>query len=77
MGKLDGKVAVITGAARGIGKADAVLFTKEGAAVFVTDIDAAPLMEVVKEIKALGGKADGCAGDVTKLEDCQNVMDKE
>ncbi len=76
MGKLDGKVAVISGAARGIGKADAVLFTKEGAVVFVTDIDATPLMEVVKEIKALGGKADGCAGDVTKLEDCQNVMDK-
>jgi 3-oxoacyl-[acyl-carrier protein] reductase len=76
MGKLDGKVAVISGAARGIGKADAVLFAKEGAAVFVSDIDEAPLMEVVKEIKALGGKADGCAGDVTKLEDCQNVMDK-
>ncbi len=53
-----------------------MLFAREGAAVFVTDIDAAPLMEVVKEIKALGGKADGCAGDVTKLEDCQNVMDK-
>jgi 3-oxoacyl-[acyl-carrier protein] reductase len=76
MGKLDGKVAVITGAARGIGEADAVLFAKEGAAIFVSDIDEAPLMEVVKEIKALGGKADGCAGDVTKLEDCQKVMDK-
>jgi 3-oxoacyl-[acyl-carrier protein] reductase len=76
MGKLDGKVAVITGAARGIGKADAVLFTKEGAAVFVSDIDEAPLMEVVKEIKASGGKADGCAGDVTTFENCQKVMDK-
>jgi 3-oxoacyl-[acyl-carrier protein] reductase len=76
MGKLDGKVAVITGAARGIGKADALLFAKEGAAVFVTDIDESPLMEAVKEIQAAGGKADGCAGDVTKLENCQKVMDK-
>ena len=76
MGKLDEKVAVITGAARGIGKADALLFAKEGAVVFVSDIDEAPLMEVVKEINASGGKADGCAGDVTKLEDCQKVMDK-
>ena len=76
MGKLDGKVAVITGGGRGIGKADALLFAKEGAAVFVSDIDEAPLMGVVKEIKAAGGKADGCAGDVTKLDDCQKIMDK-
>jgi len=76
MGKLDGKVAVITGAARGIGRADALLFAREGAAVFVSDIDEAPLAEVVKEIKAAGGKADGCAGDVRKPEDCQKVMDQ-
>lgn len=76
MGRLDGKVAVITGAARGIGRADAVLFAGEGAAVFLTDIDEAPLMEVVKELQTAGGKADGCAGDVRKAEDCQKVMDK-
>jgi 3-oxoacyl-[acyl-carrier protein] reductase len=76
MGRLDGKVAVITGAARGIGKADAMLFAKEGAAVFVSDIDEAPLMEVVKEIQAAGGKADGCAGDVRSPQDCGRIMDK-
>jgi 3-oxoacyl-[acyl-carrier protein] reductase len=76
MGRLDGKVAVITGAARGIGRADALLFAKEGAAVLVSDIDEAPLMEVVKDITAAGAKADGCAGDVRKLEDCQKIMDK-
>jgi 3-oxoacyl-[acyl-carrier protein] reductase len=76
MGKLDGKVAVITGAARGIGRADALLFAREGAAVFVSDIDEEPLMGVVREIEAAGGKADGCAGDVRKFEDCQNVMDR-
>lgn len=75
MGKLDGKVAVITGAARGIGRADALLFAKEGAAVVVSDIDEAPLKEVVKEIRAAGGKAETCAGDVTKPEDCQKMMD--
>jgi 3-oxoacyl-[acyl-carrier protein] reductase len=67
MGRLDGKVAVITVAARGIGRADALLFAKEGAAVLVSDIDDAPLLEVVKEIRSAGGKADGCAGDVKRL----------
>ncbi len=76
MGKLEGKVAVITGTARGIGKADALLFAKEGAAVFLTDIDEAPLRDAISEIKAAGGKADGCTGDVTKFEDCRTVMDK-
>src|SRR4030065_636029 len=75
MGKLDEKVAFVTGAARGIGKADAVLFAKEGAAVLISDIDEAPLKEVVNEIKAAGGKAEACAGDVTKPEDCQKIMD--
>lgn len=76
MGKLDGKVAVVTGAARGIGRADAMLFANEGASVFVTDIDEAPLMEVVKGITAAGGRADACAGDVTRPENCQRVMDQ-
>lgn len=76
MGKLDGKVAVITGAARGIGRADALLFASEGASVLVSDVDEAPLAEVVKEIKAAGGKADGCPADVRKREDCQKIMDQ-
>jgi 3-oxoacyl-[acyl-carrier protein] reductase len=75
MGKLDGKVAVITGAARGIGRADAVLFAKEGAAVLVSDVDEAPLNEVVSEIRAAGGKAEACAGDVTRPDDCNRMID--
>lgn len=75
MKRLEGKVAVITGAGRGIGKANAVLFAKEGAAVVVSDIDAAPVEETVKDIRATGGKALGVVGDVTKAEDCQKIMD--
>ena len=75
MGKLDGKVAVITGSGRGIGMADALLFAKEGAAVVVSDVDEGPVSEAVKEIQAAGGKAAGCVCDVTKPDDCQNLMD--
>jgi len=75
MAKLDGKVAVITGAARGIGKADAFLFTKEGASVVVSDIDDAVLMETVAEIESTGGKVAGCSGDVRQSEDCQRIME--
>ena len=75
MGKLDCKVAVITGAARGIGKEDALLFAKEGASVVISDIDQEPLVEVVKEIEAGGGKAAWCVADVTKPEDTDRLMD--
>ncbi|MEX3649848.1 SDR family oxidoreductase [Mycolicibacterium porcinum] len=66
MGALEGRVAVITGAGRGIGREHAVLFASEGASVVVNDLggsnagegtDAGPAHEVVAEIKAAGGKA--------------------
>ena len=75
MGKLDGKVAVITGAARGIGKEDALLFAEEGASVVISDIDQAPLVETAKEIEATGGKVAWCVADVTKPEDTDRLMD--
>lgn len=75
MGKLDGKVAVITGSGRGIGKAIATLFAREGAAVVVNDIDAAPAEETVQEIQALGGKAVACVADITKAEEAQKLVD--
>ena len=65
MRMLAGKVAVITGAGRGIGKATAALLAREGAAVVVNDFDAGPAEETVKAITDQGGKAMAFPGDVT------------
>src|SRR5437588_12099019 len=57
MGKLEGKVAVITGAASGMGRATAVRFAKEGAAVVVADLNSQAGEETIAEIAAAGGSA--------------------
>ena len=67
MGLLDGKVAIITGAGRGIGAAAAKLFASQGASVVVSDLDLAPAEEVVAEIKGAGGNAVAVAGNVMEL----------
>ena len=65
MASLDGKVALITGAARGIGKAIAELYAKNGAAVAIADINQQAADAAAAEINAAGGKAIGVAMDVT------------
>ncbi len=67
MGLLDGKVAIVTGAGRGIGAAAAKLFAKEGASVVVADLDKGPAEEVVKAIKDTGGNAVAVAGNVMEM----------
>jgi len=63
--KLEGKVALITGSGRGIGRAIALKLAAEGARVVVNDLDEAPAQEVVEAIRAAGGEAVSCVGSVT------------
>jgi 3-oxoacyl-[acyl-carrier protein] reductase len=65
MGMIDGKVAILTGAGRGIGAATAKMFGAEGASVVVSDLDPAPAEETAATIRNAGGKAIKVAGDVT------------
>ena len=72
MASLDGKVALITGAASGLGKAIAELYAKNGAAVAIADINQQAADAAADEINAAGGKAMGVAMDVTN-EDAVNA----
>jgi len=63
--KLDGKVAVVTGAGSGIGRAIALIYAREGAKVAVADLNAAAAGAVTAQIVQLGGKAMSVAMDVT------------
>ncbi len=75
MARFTGKVAVVTGSGRGIGRAEALQLAAEGAAVIINDIDPDPLVAVVTEIEAAGGRAFGVAADVTKADEAQRIID--
>ncbi|MGE7825381.1 SDR family NAD(P)-dependent oxidoreductase [Paenibacillus sp. NPDC093718] len=76
MGRLDNKVAIITGAAGGMGKADALLFVQEGAKVAITDLQEDKIKDVVAEIEALGGEVIGFKHNVASEEDWVRVVDE-
>ncbi|WP_409305576.1 SDR family oxidoreductase [Peribacillus sp. SCS-155] len=73
--RLENKVAVVTGAASGMGKSIAVLYGKEGAKVVVSDINEEGANQTVDEIKANGGDAIAIMANVAKEEDIQNLID--
>jgi len=72
LGKLNGKVAVITGGTEGIGLATAKLFVQEGAYVFITGRRQKELDEAVK---AVGSNVTGVQGDVARLADLDRLYD--
>ena len=85
MGALDGRVAIITGAGRGLGREHALLFAREGAAVVVNDLggaadgsgsDATPAQQVVEEIRAAGGRAVANADDATDAAGARRLVDQ-
>ena len=65
MKKLEGKVAIVSGSGRGIGRAIAMKLASEGAKVVVNDLDAAPAEQTLADIRAVGGTAVACVGSVT------------
>jgi 3-oxoacyl-[acyl-carrier protein] reductase len=65
MGKLEGKVALVSGSGRGIGRAIAFKLASEGARVVVNDLDPEPAAETVELIKKTGAEAVACLGSVT------------
>ncbi|MGA6161568.1 SDR family oxidoreductase [Amycolatopsis magusensis] len=84
MGVLDGRVAVVTGAGRGIGREHAVLFAAEGASVVVNDLggandgsgsDAGPAQQVVDEITAAGGRAVASTDNVADWDGAKALID--
>jgi len=81
--RLKGKVAIVTGAGRGLGRSHALALAAEGAAIVVNDLgvasdgsgtDQSPAQQVANEIKKAGGDAIASYGNVTKLEDCQKTV---
>jgi NAD(P)-dependent dehydrogenase (short-subunit alcohol dehydrogenase family) len=83
MGLLDGKVAIVTGAGRGIGRGHALLLAQEGAAVVVNDLggdgrgegaDLTPAQQVVEEIEAAGGKAVVHGGNVADWKAAEDLV---
>ena len=71
--RLSGKVAIVTGAASGIGRASAIMFAKEGAKVVVADINEAGGRETVKTINSDGGEAFFVHTDVSSEPDAENL----
>ena len=74
--KLEGKVAIVTGAARGIGRASAIQFAKEGAKVTVADIRADLGRETIRLIESAGGEASFVLADVSKEEDVKKMVEE-
>lgn len=74
LGRLRGKSAVITGAAKGIGRATAKLFAREGALLVLTDVDEAGLEELRERLADEGIEVETVVGDVSVPEDAKRMI---
>jgi NAD(P)-dependent dehydrogenase (short-subunit alcohol dehydrogenase family) len=72
--KLSGKVALITGGSRGIGKAIAAAYARQGARVFICARGEGDLARTVNEIRDAGGEISGLAGDIGKAQDARRIV---
>lgn len=71
---LEGKVAVVTGAGRGIGQACAELYAKHGAKVVIADLDAAPAEETLKLVRQAGSEGIVVTGNIINPKDCEKII---
>lgn len=71
---LKGRAALVTGAARGIGKAEAEALAAEGVAIAINDIDASEAAATVAQLRAAGVQAHACVGDVSDAEQAERVV---
>src|SRR5947208_1739065 len=72
--KLKDKIAIVTGAGSGMGKAAALLFAREGARIGAIDVDEKSAAETAREITSAGGKSVGIRADVSKHDDVQRAI---
>ncbi|MDP9487057.1 MAG: SDR family oxidoreductase, partial [Actinomycetota bacterium] len=75
LGRLRGKSAVVTGAAKGIGRATAELFAREGARLVVNDVDGEGLEGLRERLAEPGAEVEAVVGDVSVVEDARRIID--
>jgi len=72
--RLQGKVALITGAGSGIGRESSLLWASEGAAIVAVDIDRAAAQQTADAVQAAGGRAIAVEADVSRAQDCERMI---